>query len=353
MMRKRMKKGSAFVIALALVLSVFALTETYAAPQIAQTADYSMTLHLPTHTPDELNTANVTADIYKVASVGIGGKYTVETAFHSLSGAFAALSVTDNAAQWEAILTDAAALIEAGGITPVQNDAAFTEKQLAVDNLMPGVYLVNTARLVTDCYKYTFTPCLVVLPGLNTEKEWVKDVTVHLKGEKLDREGFLVINKNLLNYNTTNDSGVFVFEVNAAADGVTVYNEVAAIDFWNLNAAPDSDWVKVGPIKAGAAATVTEVYSGAGYKETDKDPEEPVTILADPALDWVTEEERPATIAQRLAVKDTAVDVEVTFENTHKDVPNGGTGIVNTFKAGETAWELERDDQGQDTRPQQ
>lgn len=351
MMRKRMKKGSALVVALALMLSVFALTETYAAQQIDQTANYSMTLNLPAYTPDELNTVPVKADIYKVASVGAGGKYTAEPAFSSLSAKFTALKTTNNAAQWEEINTAATALVEKGGITPVRDDAEFTNKALTVSNLAPGLYLIDVARLTTDLYKYTFTPALVSLPGVNSAKQWVKSVTVNLKGTKQDREGFLIINKELLNYNTTNDSAVFVFEVNAVADGVTIYNEVVAIDFKDLAKAPDSDWIKLGPIKAGAVVTVTEVYTGASYKAVDEAPKT-VTIKADPALDWVTEADRPATIAQRLAVKDTAVDVEVTFQNTHNDVPNGGTGIVNKFEAEKTTWKWTPEGQGQYTPEQ-
>ena len=57
-------------------------------------------------------------------------------------------------------------------------------------------------------------------------------------------------------------------------------------------------------------------------------------------------------IEARLAEMDEEADVIVTFENAHNDVPNGGTGIVNRFEATENGWHLERDDQGQDTRPQ-
>ena len=352
MMRKKIKRRSALVLTFALMFSVFASTEIFAAPKIEQTADHSMTLKLPEYTPDELSTAEVTADIYKVASIASNGKFTAESAFEELGDEFSSLAAVDNAAQWAAINEAAVAATESGDITPLLDDAEFTGRSLTVDELTPGVYLIMVPQVTSELYKYDFLPALVALPGTGTNDDWVKSVEVTLKGLKEDREGFLVIEKELLDYNTTNDSAVFVFEVKAVADEETVYNEVLAIDFAELGSAPAGDWVKVGPIKAGAVATVKEVYTGASYRSVGINPQT-VTIKADPALDDVEEDEREAVIAERLAEVDEEVDITVTFENAHNDVPNGGTGIVNRFEATENGWHLERDDQGQDTRPQQ
>jgi len=352
MMRKRIKQGSALVLTLALMFSVLSSTEIFAARTVEQTADHSMTINLQEYTPDELSTLDVTADIYKIAAFGVTGKYTAEEAFADLADAFTSLKPTDNAAQWTAISEAAVAVVEAGEATPLLDDEEFEDKVLTVDGLMPGLYLIIVPQVTSDLNKYNFTPALVSLPGIDADKEWVKSVEATLKSEQLPREGFLIVEKDILNYNTTNDSAVFAFEIEAVYDEEVIYNDVVAIDFAELASAPDSDWVKIGPVRAGAAATVTEVYTGAGYKNTGAG-FQTVTIIADPALDDIDEEERAAVIEERLAVKDAEADVTATFENTHNDVPNGGTGIVNRFEATENGWHLERDDQGQDTRPQQ
>ena len=351
MMRKRIKLGSAFVVALALMFSVLSSTEILAARTVAQTADHSMIINLPKYTPDELSSADVTADIYKVAAVGVTGKYTAEEAFADLADAFTSLTPTDNAAQWTAINEAAVAVVEGGGAEPLLDDEEFTGLELTVDGLMPGLYLIMIPQETSELNKYNFTPALVSLPGIDEDKEWVKSVEVTLKSEMLPREGFLIIEKELLDYNTTNDSAVFVFEVEAEFEDEIIYNDVVAIDFADLAFAPASDWVKIGPMRAGAVATVTEVYTGASYENVGQVTTE-VTIVADPALDDVEEDEKAAVIEARLAEMDEEADVIVTFENAHNDVPNGGTGIVNRFEATENGWHLERDDQGQDTRPQ-
>lgn len=91
-------------------------------------------------------------------------------------------------------------------------------------DLDTGLYLVDTPKVVTTNYTYTFTPYLVSLPTNNyystQNDDWIYDLTkenssaVGLKPEEHVRYGDLVINKNLLNHNATfGDKATFVFQI--------------------------------------------------------------------------------------------------------------------------------------------
>ena len=153
-----------------------------------------------------------------------------------------------------------------------------------------GMYLIDAQQLLTAEYRYEFTPYLISLPNnyfYSAEKndaldydlidndasdegyEGTTNHAVGLKPQQFDRFGYVVIKKNLTNFDikdpsdVKNPSAVFVFEVKAEKDEDVVFNDVVAIDFY----AAGEDWVKVGPIKAGATVTVTEVYQGANYEK--------------------------------------------------------------------------------------
>ena len=75
--------------------------------------------------------------------------------------------------------------------------------------------------------------------------------------------GYVVIEKNLDNYNSTMKGATFVYEVSAkkSSDPSYKFNEVVAI----VMDGTSGESVKVGPILEGTEVTVTEIYSGAGY----------------------------------------------------------------------------------------
>ncbi len=78
-----------------------------------------------------------------------------------------------------------------------------------------GLYLVDTPKVITTNYTYTFTPYLVSLPtnnyysGNGASDDWIYDLTkeynsaVGLKPEQHVRYGDLVINKELVDHNAT------------------------------------------------------------------------------------------------------------------------------------------------------
>ena len=186
--------------------------------------------------------------------------------------------------------------------------------------------------------------------------ELVDKDAVGLKPQQFNRYGYLVIDKKLADYNVTNPSAVFVFEVAAKKAGELVFNDVVAIDFAGVG----SDSVKVGPIVAGAEVTVKEVYQGAGYEQLSVQPEGSQIIVANTYWDDCDDyREASKKSMESLPVVDKTVTlqnktfVKYTFTNQHNDVPNGGTGVVNTFTVEETAtegkfiWDASQEFQGQ------
>ena len=148
--------------------------------------------------------------------------------------------------------------------------------------------IANSAR-----YQYTFQPQLVSVPGRpdaghgdstggNTSNlgEWQYDMTVNLKPGRVQRTGSLQIVKTLTNYETTKDSPVFVFEIVAELDGEEVFREYESIQF----TASGQESITVTGIPATAVVTVTEVYSGAGYRLDSEQVQDGIVIVADSDL---------------------------------------------------------------------
>lgn len=408
-MRKRIKQIGAFVLATVLVCSASMLQEAYAAIAVDTTQTCSLQVNCElqyeydtTKTPtgikakfSEINSDKVTVDLYKVATIDVSGKYTAVEAFEDVEvfsedaakkRAFGewlrptspnsyCLDSETPAGDW----ADAAVALKASlndGIHPTKTG----KSSEVISGLETGLYLIDAQRLITDHYRYEFTPYLISLPNnyyYELEEKanetdppqalpenadaWVYDLTesnaVGLKPQQFDRYGYLVINKTLSDYNETNPGAVFVFEVKATKEingsTETVFNDVVALDFTN----PGSDSVKVGPIKAGATVTVTEVYQGAGYEKISETySEDPFVIKAEPIWDdWAkyTEAEKEAKKADLEKVRET--DIAVTFVNKHNGDPNGGTGVVNTFKANGDSWSASKEYQSQpeETQPDQ
>lgn len=142
--------------------------------------------------------------------------------------------------------------------------------QGAVSGLSTGMYLVWVEPVETEDYLYRFIPFLVSLPSLDSGEVWnygedaEKPVIVGLKPEREDLYGDLSIEKNLLSYNETLAGASFVFEIKAVKEDRLVYSDVVSMTFDG----PGSGSLTVEDIPAGARVTVTEIYSGAGYRES-------------------------------------------------------------------------------------
>lgn len=163
-------------------------------------------------------------------------------------------------------------------------------------------------------HTYAFLPQLVSLPSkeadengvINTANpgDWIFDMAVNMKPERLDRYGSLEIIKTLSEYETmggVQESATFVFEVTGTLNDETVYSNVESITF----TAAGQESVTLDRIPAMAQVTVREVYSGSSYQ---------LTVPGD----------RTAVIAA-----DNVVSVE--FENEYDGRRTNGHGIKNQF----------------------
>ncbi len=181
--------------------------------------------------------------------------------------------------------------------------------QGAVSGLSTGMYLVWVEPVETEDYLYRFIPFLVSLPSLDSGEVWnygedaEKPVIVGLKPEREDLYGDLSIEKNLLSYNETLAGASFVFEIKAVKEDRLVYSDVVSMTFDG----PGSGSLTVEDIPAGARVTVTEIYSGAGYRES-------------------------TGTASRSTVIEAGDTAAVSFTNEYDGRLNGGgTSIINHF----------------------
>lgn len=390
-MIKRAKRISALVLAATLACSMLVLPEAYAANEVDVEAKCSIQVNCnkqyeyndakePVEKEskfEEVSSSNVNVELYRVATIDITGNYTAVSAFgnvkifEGIAGkerTFAewisplpserdshSLSSSTPAGDW----ADVAVALDNALSDSIQPTATATPSE-TITGLQTGLYLVVAKELVngTSNCRYEFAPYLVSLPNNYYDKtgddtwdyELVGDDAVGLKPQQFDRYGYLVIQKDLINYDETNPSAVFVFEVTAKKGKDLVFNDVVAIDFTNKG----TDYIKVGPIVAGAEVTVKEVYQGASYEQVSVKPEKAQVIVANTYWDECKDyKEAMVKSLEPLPVNDAAVSVQnktfvkFLFTNEHGDVPNGGTGVVNTFEAGETSWSASQEYQGQ------
>lgn len=323
MMKKRIKQGSALIVAAALVFSAFALPKTYAAIAVKTDKACSLQINVPQDNFVELKDLTVPVKLYKVADINVSGEYTAVEALSTLD--FSDVNSESKAAFWEEKAALAKAAVDAAQI-PATKEAEIKDGTVTVGALKTGLYLVDAQQTLSDDYQYDFKPYLISLPNnyyyTTQNDDWVYDLTganaLGLKPEKSDRYGDLVINKLLDAYNATLGGATFVFQVEAVKTDVdtkeerVVYSNVVSMTFDG----PGTESVTIEDIPAGAEVIVTEIYSGASYTLTS-DASQTTTIIAD------GEEGAP---------------VNVDFSNTYDDRMNGGNGIVNHFAYEDGEW---------------
>ena len=327
MMNKRLKQGSTFLLAVALTFPLLTLPGVKAANAINTGQKCSIEFDISGNS-SELLSASIPVNLYKVASVDESGNYTGIGAFSKLDlSSVSADNLDAAAATWaeraetaQGKLTDSEGnpVVEPKTVT-LQNGRGYKDK------LETRLYLVDTPKVITPNYTYTFTPYLISLPTNNyynndhTNDEWIYNLTgsnaVGLKTEQHVRYGNLVINKELVDHNATfGDEATFVFQIDIKKpDG----KKETRIEELTFNAA-GSDSVTIEKIPAGSTVTVTEVYSGASYKLTSEN-NVTATIVAN--------DEKEAGQAGETAV--------VSFTNEHDGRTNGGYGVKNNFKLDE------------------
>lgn len=331
MMNKRLKQGSTFLLAVALTFPLLTLPGAKAASAINTDAECSIEFNIGGSSELLNDGVTVQVNLYKVASVDESGNYTVTDAFTGLDlSSVSADDLDTAAATWAERAKDAQGkLTDSEGNTVVDPTETVTLRNGRgyQDKLKTGLYLVDTPKVITTNYTYTFTPYLVSLPTNNyynngqTSDGWIYDLTkeynsaVGLKPEQHVRYGDLVINKELVDHNATfGDEATFVFQIDITTLDKKKETRIEELTF----DAAGSHSATIEKIPAGSHVTVTEVYSGASYELASAKIQE-TDIIANP--EKKSEEEfRPA---------------EVSFINKHDGRTNGGYGVKNNFKLDE------------------
>ena len=324
MMNKRLKQGSTFLLAVALTFPLLTLPGAKAASAINTGQKCSIEFDISGNS-SELLSASIPVNLYKVASVDESGNYTGIGAFSKLDlSSVSADNLDAAAATWAERAAEAKKLLK-DDTEPTTT--TLTQGRGTATGLDTGLYLVDTPKVITPYYTYTFTPYLVSLPtnnyysGNGASDDWIYDLTkeynsaVGLKPEQHVRYGNLVINKELVDHNATfGNNATFVFQI----DITTLDNKKETrIEELTFDAA-GSHSVTIEKIPAGSHVTVTEVYSGASY-ELASAKSQKTDIIANP--------EKKSEVEFRPA--------EVSFINKHNGRTNGGYGVKNNFKLDE------------------
>lgn len=330
MMNKRLKQGSTFLLALALTFPLLTLPGAKAANAIDTDAECSIQFDIGGSS--ELLKADIPVNLYKVASVDESGNYTATGTFAKLDlSSVNADNLADATAEWKKRANDAKEMLtDSDGNTVVEPPKTITltdnpNDDHTITGLKTGLYLVDTPKVITPNYTYTFTPYLISLPTNNyynndhTNDEWIYNLTgsnaVGLKPEQHVRYGDLVIKKELKDHNATfGDKATFVFQIDITTLDEKKETRIEELTF----SAAGNDSVTITKIPAGFHVKVTEVYSGASYELASAKSQE-TDIIANPEKETEVEF-KPA---------------EVSFINKHDGRTNGGYGVKNNFKLDE------------------
>ena len=325
MMNKRLKQGSTFLLAVALTFPLLTLPGAKAASAINTGQKCSIEFDISGNS-SELLSASIPVNLYKVASVDESGNYTGIGAFSKLDlSSVSADNLDTAAATWAERAAEAKKLLKDNTESPTT--VTLTQGRGTATGLKTGLYLVDTPKVITPNYTYTFTPYLVSLPtnnyynGKDASDNWIYDLTkemnsaVGLKPEEHVRYGNLVINKELVDHNATfGNNATFVFQIDITTLDKKTETRIEELTF----SAAGSDSVTIKKIPAGSKVVVTEIYSGASYKLTSENNVK-ATIVAN--------DEKEAGQAGETAV--------VSFTNEHDGRTNGGYGVRNNFKLNE------------------
>lgn len=333
MMNKRLKQGSTFLLAVALTFPLLTLPSAKAASAINTGQKCSIEFDISGNSSELLSTS-IPVNLYKVASVDESGNYTGIGAFSKLDlSSVSADNLDAAAATWAERAAEAKKLLK-DDTEPTTT--TLTQGRGTATGLDTGLYLVDTPKVITPNYTYTFTPYLVSLPtnnyysGNGASDDWIYDLTkeynsaVGLKPEQHVRYGNLVINKELVDHNATfGNNATFVFQIDITTLDEKKETRIEELTF----SAAGNDSVTITKIPAGFHVKVTEVYSGASYELASAKSQE-TDIIANPEKETEVEF-RPA---------------EVSFINKHDGRTNGGYGVKNNFK-------LDENNQYQYTKP--
>ena len=181
MMNKRLKQGSTFLLAVALTFPLLTLPGAKAASAIDTGQKCSIEFDISGNS-SELQNATIQVNMYKVASVDVSGNYTVTDAFTGLDlSSVSADNLDTAAATWADRAKKAKEKLK--NDTKPTRTVTLTDGSGSEENLDTGLYLVDTPKVITANYTYTFTPYLVSLPTNSyynngqTSDDWIYDLT--------------------------------------------------------------------------------------------------------------------------------------------------------------------------------
>ncbi|MDD3218027.1 MAG: hypothetical protein PHC41_03705 [Lachnospiraceae bacterium] len=315
MRKKIIKKGSALLLVLLFVLSAFPLLNVKAASPIdTQRTDCSMDFFISGEFEDLIKVpGGVSIDLYRVAKIDESGNYQGLGAFSGMK--FESIKQDgDSAAAWEAKAEEAVLLRD--GADVAKGTATDENGEASVRDLPTGLYLVWTDPVDTDYYSYQFKPYLISLPNnyyyTTQNDDWqynlIGDLALNLKPEQQMRYGNLLIQKNMINHHITmGRKATFVFRIDIVTPKNKSYCKIRALTF---DEAGEKEHL-IEQIPAGSAVTVTEAYSGSGYKLTADSLKVQQVVI--PAEDTVS----------------------VAYANEHDGRIVGGYGVVNHFEFAE------------------
>jgi hypothetical protein len=309
MMKKKVREGCALLMAVALVLSAFSMQRVQAANPIELDKLCSIDFSIAGEYSELQSAAGgVVINLYKVASTDASGAFTAAGEFAELD--VSALENSDTSADtWMTRAGEAVKMMDGKTLTP---DKTVTTKEGGIarmEEIPVGLYLVVADSVQSPYNTYDFTPYLISLPDnyyyTTGNDDWIYNLTdVSLKPEQTPRYGSIRINKTLVNHHITmGEKTTCIFEVQVKPIDGEAYTKTITLAF----GAEGTNSAVLDQIPAGAGVTVTEVYSGAGYK-----PSEGIAL----------------TQTQEIVADDV---VEVNFQNEHDGTITGGYGVVNNF----------------------
>lgn len=314
---RKIKKGSAVMLAFALLLSSAVISRVQAAVEIDTNQKGTVTFQLDGEF-EELKELEIPVKLYQVAEVDTSGAYKALTGFEDLK--LEEITSETTAAEWEEKATLASEIIDGKENAQEDTSCTLTGGTGKVEELSLGMYLVKAETVLSPEYEYSFTPYLISVPNnywaTTGDDTWVYDVTTGLKPGQENRLGSLIIEKQLDSYNATLGPASFVFQVEGEKDYEQVYSNVVSIVFDGAG----TKSVQIDELPAGATFTVTEIYSGASYTLTTA----------------------PSQTAKIIAEGEEGSPVSVSFTNTYDERMNGGASIVNHFTNTDGVWDWQQ-----------
>lgn len=353
---RKMNKIGAIALAAVLACSAFVLPEVYAADSVktGETCSLEVNCNIQVDPLDLVNIADddkyvdlidnsVIVNLYRVADITVTGKYTpVVDGLSDLEN----VNHETTASEWLKLAAEAKTLVK--NVEPTATAKAM-DGSVTFTDLKTGMYLIDAERLLTPEHRYEFTPYLISLPnnyyydiaGSVAEGEeipetadlWEYNLTdelaVGLKPAKMERYGYLKIEKDVGALNVTTPGEIFVYEITATlTENDVVYNNVVSINYKEQGG---KNYVFVGPIVAGAEIRVDEVYTGGSYIQSGVNAPEILKIQAEEYFDDCDTLDDARKAAAGISEESIESELVFKFTNEHNNIPKGSTGVVNTI----------------------